>query len=289
MRKKILLFTVLFLLFTAFILVKFFILNADNNFGKLKVLSSPTAGLILNEKPIGKTSFEDKIKEGEYMLKLIPETSSTESASWSEKIRIYQNTLTYVNVDLGKDSLSTASVIFYLKKMENKPKNEDVGEIEIESDPLGAIVFLDNDEKSMSPIILSDVPKGEHELSIAIPGFFKRTEKINIEPGFRLVAKFKLAIDASQKSIDDIKKQSDAQKASDSANLKTKKIAIISDTPTGFLRVREEPNVGASESARVNPKDKFEVLEEKSGWYKIMFEKDKFGWISAKYTDTKQE
>jgi uncharacterized protein YgiM (DUF1202 family) len=41
--------------------------------------------------------------------------------------------------------------------------------------------------------------------------------------------------------------------------------------------------------ARVNEGDKFTVLEEKSGWYKITYEPGKEGWISARYTQKTAE
>ncbi len=56
----------------------------------------------------------------------------------------------------------------------------------------------------------------------------------------------------------------------------------ILDTPTGFLRVRSEPSTTASESGRVNPKEKYPLLDEKSGWYKIKLSTGE-GWISGRY------
>lgn len=58
----------------------------------------------------------------------------------------------------------------------------------------------------------------------------------------------------------------------------------ISNTSVGFLRVRAEASTGSSEVGRVNPGAKFDVLEEKAGWYKIEYEKGKMGWVSGTYT-----
>ena len=58
----------------------------------------------------------------------------------------------------------------------------------------------------------------------------------------------------------------------------------ISNTSVGFLRVRGEASTGSSEVGRVNPGTKFDVLEEKAGWYKIEYEKGKMGWVSGTYT-----
>ncbi len=286
MKKKLVLLSILILLFVGFIIVRYFIFSQQSDFGKLKVLSSPTSSVFLNNLAVGKTPFEDKVKENEYLLKLIPEGTATDTASWQGKIKIYKNSLTYIDRELGSSDLTSAGVIFTTTKMMGKPKRADDGEIEVETEPAGAIVYLDNDEKGIAPLILSDVPKGDHELSVYVPGFFRRTQKINIDPGYRVFGKFKLAIDQSQAQLD--QSQKNEEETTKSANLK-KTYVVVNDTPTGWLRVREEPSLAASEAAKVKPKDKFELLEEKDGWYKIGYEKDKEGWISGQYAEKKEE
>lgn len=284
MKKKLILLFALLLIFFIFILIRYFVFGKQATDGRLKVLSSPAASVFLNSLAIGKSPFEDKIKEGEYLLKLIPEGVATDTASWQEKIRIYRNALTYVDRELGSSDLTSAGVIFTTTKMTTKPKNGDVGEIEVVTEPAGALVYLDNDEKGVAPLILSDVVKGDHELSIYHPGFFRRTQKINVEAGYQVKGSFKLAIDQSQQKVDEVKGE-----ATESAKLQKKTFVTVADTPTGWLRVREEPSISASESAKVKPKDRFELLEEKEGWYKIEYEKDKTGWISAQYANKKEE
>jgi len=62
-----------------------------------------------------------------------------------------------------------------------------------------------------------------------------------------------------------------------------KPYVLIKETPTGWLRVRMEPSTTATEAAKVNPGEKYPLLEEKGGWYKIRYSGDKEGWISAQY------
>lgn len=59
-------------------------------------------------------------------------------------------------------------------------------------------------------------------------------------------------------------------------------LVIISDTPTGFLKVRKTP--GGVEIARVAPGDKLPCLDEKDGWYEVTLESGQTGWVSAKYS-----
>lgn len=278
MKNKLLLLLILIVLFVIFVAVRFFILDKKNEYGKLKVISSPTASVFINNAIIGKTPFEDKYKVGEYLLKLIPEGTATDTASWNGKINIYKNALTYVNRELGSSDIASAGEIFTTEKMTKQPQKAGSGEIYVETEPQGAIVTLDNDEKGVSPLILDNVLRGDHELSVFMPGFFRRTQKVNVDSGYRVNAAFKLAIDQSSS----LAKTTEDKQATDSAKTTKTKITI-KDTPTGWLRVREEPSLNASESGKVNPGESFDLIDEQDGWYKIKID-GKEGWVSSQYS-----
>jgi len=61
----------------------------------------------------------------------------------------------------------------------------------------------------------------------------------------------------------------------------------IKDTPTGFLRVRQTASTGAKEIGRIQPGDKYPLLDKITGWYliKVDLEATTSGWISAQYAD----
>lgn len=290
MKNKLVLLLILVILFIGFVAVRFFILDQQNVYGKLKVLSSPTASVFVNNTAIGKTPFEEKYKVGEYILKLIPEGTATEAAFWTGKIKVYKNALTYVNRELGSSDITSSGEIFTTQKMEKPPKNSGYGEIYVESEPAGAIVTLDNDEKGVAAILMENVLKGDHELSVFMPGFFRRTQKVNVDPGYRVNAYFKLAIDESQKIATPT--PAVGKEATSSAQIE-KAYVTIKDTPQGWLRVRMDASIEASEAAKVKPGQRYEFLEEKSGWYKIKFNGDKEGlvagefeegWVSSQYS-----
>src|SRR3989338_9805118 len=197
MKNKLSLLLILVLLFVVFVAVRFFIFDKQNEYGKMKIISSPAASVFLNSTLIGKTPYEDKYKVVEYLLKLILETTATDPASCNGKINIYKNSLTYVNRELGSSDIASAGEIFTTAKMTKKSQNSESGEIYVETEPQGAIVTLDNDEKGVAPALMENVTRGDHELSVFMPGFFRRTQKINVDPGFRVNASFKLAIDQS--------------------------------------------------------------------------------------------
>ena len=292
MRNKLTLLLILIGLFMAFVVIRFFIFDRQNAYGRLKVVSSPGTSVFVNNAIIGKTPYEDKYKVGEDLLKLIPEGTATDTASWNGKVTVFKNALTYVNRELGSSDIASAGEIFTTEKMPTPPKNSNYGEIYVETEPQGAIVTLDNDEKGVAPLILQDVLRGDHELSVFMPGFFRRTQKINVDPGFRVNAAFKLAIDQSQTSVNPTPKQ-----ASESAAT-GKTLITIDDNPQGWLRVRLDGSVDATEAAKVKPGEEYEFLEEKSGWYKIKYNDNPDGlvegefaegWVSAEYSTKNEE
>ena len=285
--KKIYLFLILVVLFVVFLLFKSFSLSVSNQFGVLKVVSSPKASVFLNNVNIGRTPYEDKLKVGEYLIKLIPEGEATQAASWQGKISIYKNTKTYVNWELGSSDYTSAGEILSTFPAKGRTHKKNSGVIQIETDPQGAIVYLDNEEKGISPLILENVPIGDHEISVYLPGFFRRTQKINLDEGYQVEAKFKLAIDQTSEFY---KKQQEEKNKEGSISAAIKKdYLIVKENELGFLRVREKPTIYSSEAARLKPGDKFEILEENQGWYKIEYEKGKTGWVSSLYVEKKKE
>lgn len=290
MKKKLGFLLVLVVLFIIFLVLREVVFNKEGSTGRIKIVSSPSAGVFIDSAAVGKTPFEQKLQEGEYTIKLIPEGISKETVSWQGKVRVNKESLTYINRELGSSEVSSAGEIFTVAKMEKKPKSGNYGEVSVETDPAGAIVYLDNDEKGVSPLVMEEVLKGDHEISVFLPGFFRRTHKINVDGGYRTNAGFKLAVDQTKKDINDLRKEKEAERlkkeaeASKSAEVTESSgtTILIQNTPTGFLRVREEPNTNAAEIARVKPGEKYGMVEETDGWFKIKID-DKEGWVSSDY------
>lgn len=280
MKTKIIILISLIFAFFIFLSVRFFILNKTNEIGILKVNSSPVANIFLNNLIVGKTPYEEKQKIGEYLIKLIPDKASTETASWNGKINIYKNSRTFINFELGSSDIFTTGEIFTTEKISPRPKDLNYGEVYVETEPQGAIVIFDNDEKGTAPLILKDVLRGDHELSVFMPGFFKRTQRINVDGGYRVNAYFKLGLDQSQKQLTDIEKQSTS-----SAKIENKTMIIINNNPQGWLRVRADASIDATEEAKVKTGEKFEFLEEKNGWYKIKFNGNRDALISGEFVE----
>lgn len=59
------------------------------------------------------------------------------------------------------------------------------------------------------------------------------------------------------------------------------KMALISDTPTGFLRVRKTP--GGEEITKISPGEQYNSIKEQTGWVQIILEDGTLGWVSKQY------
>lgn len=270
MKKVVYLLIGLIFLAGLFFLGKFILGKRGGNAGGLKVTSVPQASVFLEADNLGRTPFEDdKVKSGDYTLKLIPEDGGSEGSSWQGKIKISANVLTYVNRELNDSDLTSAGEILTLEKISGKES-----EIAITATPEGAKISLDGEDKGASPLILRNIEPGTHEISLSSSGFVNRSVKVRTTRGYKLIADFQLAlIPDGEETVEE-----------EEGELAKPYVEIL-DTPTGWLRVREEPTTTATEAARVNPGETYPLLDEESGWLKISYEDDKEGWISGQYAE----
>lgn len=267
----------------------------------LKVTSTPSATIFLDNQNIGKTPYEDKVDAGEYTLKLIPESTVDTVVSWEGKIKLSPNLLTYVNRDLGDSDLMTAGEMLTLEKISGAKS-----EIAVTSIPDAATVKLSGVEKGATPIVLENIEPGNYELSVFSNGFKERMVKVKATAGFKLIAEFQL-VTSSEKVASPSpsptpevspkgtpKPSSKASpEASSSATPKpkatppAKPYIEIQDTPTKFLNVRKDPGTGGEKVGQVNPGEMYSLLDEQTSgntpWYKIEYEKGKEGWVTSQY------
>lgn len=280
MKGKLKLIAILCVAFIVFVLAKLFFDIASKKEGRLQILSRPGAAVFLDNVMKGNTPYTNTLKEGEYLLKIVPDGVATQAASWQKKISVFSGSLTYVDVQLESTDIASWADVYWLTQLGVFSKSSGLA---IETEPSGALIYIDNDEKGVSPLAMENVSQGSHELSVFMPGFSRRSKKINISPGYQLHAYVKLALDPSQKSQYAIIDPTPTATPSASLLTPTTNTVSILDTPTGWLRVRDEPTLAGSESARVNPGQRFELMDEQVGWYKIKIDSTKQGWISSEY------
>lgn len=291
MRKKLLFLLLLFVLFILFVAGRYIMLSRSSQEGRIHIVSSPAASVFINDEASGKTPFEAGLPAGEYLIRLVPdENEASAAATWTGKVRIYDNTKTFVNREIGASDVASSGVTLTIVKNTEDQKSK-TGRVEIRTKPDGSLVFLDDEEQGIAPLILAEVPEGDHELSVNSPGFFRRSQKISVKEGFTIIADYQLAVDPSHKRVE----LRDDPTATDEAELQPtptgepQQLIEINQTGTGWLRVRSEPGLGGEEVGRVEPGDQFELLDEDAGWYKIEFEQGTEGWISSQYTRKVEE
>ena len=262
--------------------------------GELRVDSQPEATVFLNDKNIGRTPYRDKQPTGDYTIKLVPDSATTQLTSWEGSISVGQNLLTYVNANISDSDLTTAVDVVWLQKITSSGS-----EFSVTTSPDGATVLVDDVVKGVTPLTLSDIIPGDHTVSITNTGFLSRTLQIKTTAGYRLIANLKLALSpgsptptASPTASVTTTGTSGTPSASSSASQKPNPpipYVVIKDTPTGFLRVRMDASTTATEAARVNPGDKFHVEDSQSGWYEIKYDGTNMGWVSAQYVQAVQQ
>ena len=276
----------------------------------LKVTSEPTATFFLDNEQLGKTPYEDKVKPGEYTLKLVSESTVETAVPWEEKIKLEPNLLTYVSRSLGDSDVTSAGETLTLEKITGKG-----AELSVVSVPDGATITLKGEDKGVTPKTITDLTPGSYELTVSDTGFAPRTVKVRLTAGYKLNAAFQLALTgkvtaspapSASPEVGDKGTPKPSGKASPKASPKAtpktgeasasatpktksspppKPYIEVQDTPTGFLNVRKDPSTSADILAKVNPGEFYPLLDEASDgkWFKIEYETNKEGWVAAQY------
>ncbi len=262
--------------------------------GMLKVVSTPTASVFLDNKHIGRTPVDTKVDGGSFTIRLVPETTTQTLASWEGNIKISPDILTYVNASLAESEFATAVDILSLEKITSK-----LAEVSVATNPDGATVALDGGMKGISPLSIPNITAGDHALAITSLGFVARNLKVKTTAGYKLNAIVKLALsgdtppEASASptpATPSGKTTPTPTKAAGGATDPAKPFVTIKDTPTGFLRVRMEPTTAATESAQVKPGEKYSIVDTQKDtkgntWYQITYDGKNTGWISGQYAE----
>ena len=261
------------MLFRSFGLVIF--LNKKEGKGALQVTSMPSSAVYLNGKfqgdtPLCKCEGNVLLKTGEYSLKLIPKDGNFHP--FEDKIIINKATLSVVDRTFGNDAESEGSTIT-LSEIEDKKDSQ----LLVLSFPDKATISLDNNPVGISPMLLKNVTESDHELSIVKDGYREKIIRIRTVAGYKLTSLVFLGL-----SLEPTASSAALPQPSPSPLLSVQKIIIL-NTPTGFLRVREDAKLGSLQVGQVIPGDIFELLDEKNGWFKIKLSNEKLGWVSSDY------
>lgn len=250
-----------------------FFLSQNKSKGALQVTSVPVSKVYLNGKLLGQTplcecELKDMLAVGDYALKVVPNQAGFEP--FEEKITINPKVLTVVDRSFAAQGLGSGSVI-NLSPL-GDPKD---AQISVVTFPDSAQVFLDDNLEGQSPIILKNITESDHELKLSRDGYKDKIVRIKTTPGYKLDALIFLGINPDVAATT-------AASASSSASLPVSKILIL-QTPTGFLRVRDQASLGGNEVGQVKPGEAYTLLNEQADWFQIKLTSTQSGWISSQY------
>src|SRR3989338_3241968 len=198
MKNKLLFLILILSMFIVTGVFYYLMMNYKAKEGILQIYSIPDAMIYIDNKKSGSTPFEKNIGVGEYLINLVPQNQSTQSATWKGKIKINFNTVSYINRELGSSDITSAGIVLVMEDIKTKNNS---GVIEGDSEPIGSIVSLDNIEQGITPFTVRNIEPGDHELTVYNPGFIKRTQKVKVKANYRLSALFKLAVDLDYQSV----------------------------------------------------------------------------------------
>ncbi|MBU1085673.1 MAG: PEGA domain-containing protein [Candidatus Beckwithbacteria bacterium] len=270
----------------------------------LSVTTSPKATIFLDGEHLGSTPYyNEKLKSGQYVLKIVPESTGQALNPWEGRITLSPSILTVVNRELGLTADSSSGEILSFEPLADKNATS----ISVVTTPDGAVVNLDGEPKGFAPLSIDNISEGDHVLVITSPGFKQKTIKAKTVKGNKLIASVQLARDTSD-IIEEEKEQEAtpsatpkaSPKATPSATPKASPKATSSDDParpyveinspdTGWVNVRSEASTTGGDDTiltKVDHGEKFPLVDTTvNGWYQIEYETGKEGWISGKYAE----
>ncbi len=252
-----------------------FFFDRKSGKGALQVTSIPQSKVYLDNKLLGTTplcacELAQMLSIGEYTIKLVPLDGNFRP--FEEKITINKSTLTVVDRTFAESGENDGSIIS-LSPLTNK---KDI-EVLIISLPDKANVFLDNSPVGTTPLLLKQVSESDHDLRITRDGYKDKSIKIKTASGFKLSVLMFLGVNVNL-SVSPVA----SSEAILSPTITLSKVLIL-NTPTGFLRVREDSSVNSLEIAKVVPGETYELDSEIEGWFKIKLSDGRKGWISSSY------
>ena len=267
--------------------------------GALQITTSPRATVFVDGNQVGVSPFfNDNIQSGEHTIKIVPESTVDGLSDWETKVDLLPGILTVINRDFGSTEALSSGEILSLEKTGRK----DMSSIAVVSIPDQAVIKLEGEPKGFAPLTIDDLAPGDYQIVISASGYEERTISANTIGGYKLIINVQLAqqIEGIEEATDSAEVDEEEETAveededAEPTATPTPKAKVtppatpyveIKDTPTGFLRVREDSSTDSEELIKVDPGDFFPYIEEENGWYKIEYEDGEEGWISGVYAD----
>lgn len=234
----------------------------------LLVISNPKAEVFIDGKKVGETPYDGILKPKEVVVKIVPFDSNI--SSYETKVKLTAKVKTILQRDLAGTEEKSSGIIISFERS--------IGEssaVSIISEPDNAQVIIDGQVRGFTPLQLSFLEPGEHNLYLSETDFVSKEINIRTYSGYNLTAFFKLAPVALQQ---DSNLQHNVLDEGRAFRIK------IKDNMGSGVEIREKPYFSSKQVGLAKNDEEYEVYEETENkeWYKIGKDNKIFGWISQK-------
>lgn len=248
----------------------------------LSIQAEPESTVFIDNVRVGTTPFLVQQKPGEVMVKIVPFSKETALVPYETKVTLISGIETVIRRTFGSTDEASAGEILSFEKIGGKRTS-----VAIVSSPDAVKVDFDGKNSGFTPLRLDSLEPGNHHVHLEAQGYMPREVAVNTIPGYKLTLVVKLAQTEAAQQI-----QTEQAVAEDK-----KTFVEILNTPTGFLRVRQEASTASTEVGQVTPGKKYLLIEEDNSkkWFKIEYlptqagVAGKTGWVSAQYAKKVEE
>lgn len=237
----------------------------------VEIMAYPTAKVFIDGKEAGMTPYKNtSLMPKEVEIKLV-----VRELEWVRKIELENKVTTVIDWEFGKTEEDSGG---YVLSMEKTGDNNKAG-LMINAIPDKSAVAIDGEIKEYSPIKLDEIGEGDRQITVSFPTYKSIDVFAKAVKGYQLVVEARLAEEINTPNVTN---ETEPIPTSMATN---EKMVTIKQTETGWLRVRKTASNTAEELGKVKPKEKYKLIEESEGWYKIDLGDGRQGWVSAKYAE----
>lgn len=255
------------------------------------------ASVFLNGEFVNKTPYVDKsLKAGSYSVRVEPEDASL--APYETSITLYPGTLAVLNWKFDSTVETSSGVLYEMEPLADKKRSM----LSIMSIPDSTIVKVDDISQGFTPLIQDNVTVGSHKITVSLPSYTEQQRTVNIVEGYKMkvlvkLAKEGLATDLSSPVVATVSATPSASLspslsqnqpsplATTSARTMSTPYVKISNTPTGWLRVRDQANSSGVEVAKLDSGETVPYFSTENGWHEVEYATGKKGWVSGQYAE----
>lgn len=236
----------------------------------LYIETTPEANVYVNGDQLQNTPFESTFEPGEYDIRLEP--IGTEAHVFESRIELVSGVRTVIRHNFSPNYSLASSVVLSFKKEAGS-----VTALAVVSEPSSAEVYLDGKFLGFTPLKSSNLTPGNHSLLVGKDKYLTESVDVDTKNGYVLTVTTKLSADAS-------KQEQPVDEADEPAKQDT---VVVLPTGTGFLRVREKPDINSPEVARISPGEEYKLITQDagSGWHEIEYAGGKNGFVSSDFTE----